>query len=153
MRTEEQQLSWPLSSNHPWTALLLTQLSRTMQTLLPCFLHDLQGGRGLQERGGEECFYLPAVGRCWCSKGSCENQEDLHGGILKRLVVVCFNGEKKKNEMSKKAYCMWRVAMSGNPYPCYSCLTKHQSCSYSFCWQFFIPILVWGLSKSNLFWM
>jgi hypothetical protein len=46
---------------HPSTALLLTQ-----ETLLPSILHDLQGrqGRGLQDRRGEESFYLPVAGRC-----------------------------------------------------------------------------------------
>jgi hypothetical protein len=46
---------------HPYTAVLLSQLSRTMETLLPSSLHDLQGrqGRGLQDRRGEESFHLP----------------------------------------------------------------------------------------------
>jgi len=57
---DEEELSSAIVL-HPYTAVLLSQLSRTMETLLPSSLHDLQGrqGRGLQDRRGEESFHLP----------------------------------------------------------------------------------------------
>lgn len=51
MIDEEEKLSSAIVL-HPCTAVLLMQLSRTMQTFLPSVLHDLQGAEDC--RRGEE---------------------------------------------------------------------------------------------------